>query len=771
MIPPRIEYAPGCTELERLLASIDRHGEFCTHGQCFAAMPVLEVEDVGKIPFPVSDRLVKSLIGAAERSPYGKGSETLVDESVRNSWQIDAGCIRLGGKGWATTIANILESVTEGLGCPAGSLEASLYKMLIYEPGGFFAPHRDTEKADGMVATLTVSLPTTSFGTGGRLIVRHTGQVTSVDMVTSEPSELVYAAFYADCVHEVEKLESGYRLALVFNLRLHPDAADTPRIAPDYTSHPAPVARELTRWQNSDGRAHKLVWVMEHDYTQAGLSFDALKNTDEQIGRVLVAAAEQADFELFAALVSIEETGDAGWEYDDVVFNFDEIIDRHHSLDNWMNPQGNGPAFGFMPMRDHEMLPTGVLDDAVPDDEWKNEPTGNEGVTIERVYHRAAFVMWPRLETPTVLAVRSIDVALTWVRQRWEDGDIQTNAYVESLINAWSSLPKMMQNWQRKAGMFQLLWDVRDPCLVKRFLQDVVLKNIGDEDSTGLAGTQGWLSPDFLDGLLAEMVDKSITRQPNDIIWVLLLTGGLPEVRWDSIRRAAKRTLEALPKLLTPDPARLRYRMPGGESNTDLAAQGLCNLVIIACKCGLGQELASTVSAMADQNVPEFAERRIPEALVKLQDCDVFSDSKIYALLWHLATHALLGRSNSQPEKPDHWIIESPKSCDCELCEELKEFCRDPEATVLRISVRKDLRRHLHRVIDSNRLAMSHETERRGSPHTLVCTKNLSDHHRRLEEYRIDVSHMEALLNLADNKIDNPDRIERLHKAIAIAKR
>ena len=62
---------------------------------------------------------------------------------------------------------------------------------------------------------------------------------------------------------------------------------------------------------------------------------------------------------------------------------------------------------------------------------------------------------------------------------------------------------------------------------------------------------------------------------------------------------------------------------------------------------------------------------------------------------------------------------------------------------------------------------MSHETERRESPHTLVCTKNLSDHHRRLEEKRIDVSHMEELVKLDDDTIHDPDRIERLNSAIA----
>ena len=42
--------------------------------------------------------------------------------------------------------------------CCAG-VDARLYKLLLYEPGSHFKPHRDSEKAAGMFATLTIMLP------------------------------------------------------------------------------------------------------------------------------------------------------------------------------------------------------------------------------------------------------------------------------------------------------------------------------------------------------------------------------------------------------------------------------------------------------------------------------------------------------------------------------------------------------------------------------------------------------------------------------------
>jgi hypothetical protein len=41
--------------------------------------------------------------------------------------------------------------------------------MLVYAPGQFFAPHQDSEKADAMIGTLVVTLPSASKG--GVLVV------------------------------------------------------------------------------------------------------------------------------------------------------------------------------------------------------------------------------------------------------------------------------------------------------------------------------------------------------------------------------------------------------------------------------------------------------------------------------------------------------------------------------------------------------------------------------------------------------------------------
>ncbi len=157
---PQVSYANNLATLADILDEVKRPGDFFAAGSMETPMPLLKVKGAGTVPFPVpaeqSRKLIKSV---AERAPYGRGDQTLHDESVRKVWQIAAGKVRLSGKASTATLKSLLARVETALGRPAGSVKAELYKLLIYDKGGFFKAHRDTEKSRGMFGTLVVSLP------------------------------------------------------------------------------------------------------------------------------------------------------------------------------------------------------------------------------------------------------------------------------------------------------------------------------------------------------------------------------------------------------------------------------------------------------------------------------------------------------------------------------------------------------------------------------------------------------------------------------------
>ena len=190
-------------KLDKELGKIDRPGSFCVSGSVPALLPGLEVEGLGPVGLPLTVKQAKELIKHCNQAPYGKGEETLVDTKVRRVWKLDPDRFSLTNPAWNRLIETLVGKVQAELGLEKQKLEGHLYDLLLYEPGSFFLPHKDGEKLDRMVATLVVVLP--SNYEGGELIVRHDGQERTIDFQSGEDSafQIHFAAFYADCEHEV----------------------------------------------------------------------------------------------------------------------------------------------------------------------------------------------------------------------------------------------------------------------------------------------------------------------------------------------------------------------------------------------------------------------------------------------------------------------------------------------------------------------------------------------------------------------------------------
>ena len=205
-------------------------GTFCTSDtfplSSLPLLPLINVDGVeGQLAFPLPPSQCKELIRVAQQAPFGRGEKTIVDTAVRNTWQIDSSCVHLDPALLADIRRVVLPRVCSDLGlslsptsaASSNDVEARLYKLLVYETGGMFRPHRDSEKESGMFGTLVVLLP--AAYTGGELVVEHAGQRRTIDRSGGEQWRgFSYAAFYADCKHEVREVTSGYRVALTFNL-------------------------------------------------------------------------------------------------------------------------------------------------------------------------------------------------------------------------------------------------------------------------------------------------------------------------------------------------------------------------------------------------------------------------------------------------------------------------------------------------------------------------------------------------------------------------
>lgn len=174
----------------------------------------LTVVGVGPVRLPISEKTAKALITVAKPAKFGQREKTISDTRVRDTWEIPNSKLKFDQPAWRDTLQGVLERVREELGLPAGALTAELHNLLIYEKGQHFKAHQDSEKVDGMVATLVVLLP--SKFSGGALVVDQRGDK-KMFKAAGGSDQLTFVAFYADCHHEVRKVTSGYRVALTYN--------------------------------------------------------------------------------------------------------------------------------------------------------------------------------------------------------------------------------------------------------------------------------------------------------------------------------------------------------------------------------------------------------------------------------------------------------------------------------------------------------------------------------------------------------------------------
>ncbi|KAI9103108.1 hypothetical protein DFS34DRAFT_700850 [Phlyctochytrium arcticum] len=312
-IPP--EPADPSEIKENLCKSLDAiraAGTFAAF-QTIPTIAPVSVREVGIVPFPITEGYARKLIDKARLAPFGKGAETVVDTSVRNTWELDTSELACTNNQEWTEIVNAASIwVAKELGI-SGAVRVEPYKMLIYEKGAMFKPHTDTEKIPGMFGTLVIALP--SEHTGGDLIVKHRGEAKVFQSSTIQPCMLCW---YSDVTHEVLPVTSGYRWVLTFNLATaetaHAPSANLP--VGYYELHEA--VRKWLDFRKSDdwnGDLYSPYYFLNHSYTEASIALNTLKGVDGARMQAFKKACEAESVSLYFGIIEKSEYGNCeNWE-------------------------------------------------------------------------------------------------------------------------------------------------------------------------------------------------------------------------------------------------------------------------------------------------------------------------------------------------------------------------------------------------------------------------------------------------------------------------
>jgi len=770
-------------ELAKILADVDRPGDYFVTGRADFMVPRIEVDGVGLIAFPLLPAQAKQLIKAASRAPYGRGADTIVDTKVRRTWQIEASRVTIGGKHWPKTLDGIVERAVEGLGV-AGAVTAELYKLLVYDKGSFFVSHRDTEKTPGMFATLVVVLPSQSEG--GELVIRHQDREARLDLSSQEPSEIAFAAFYADCVHEVLPVTKGCRATLVFNLIRGGKGAVTE--PPNYAAETEQVTSLLTAWAkakadggssvNPDSTAtltalpEKIVYPLDHAYTPAELAFETLKGADAAIARLLSEAAPPASCDLHLALLTVSECGSAqytgydNWHYrrgwrdageDEAPDEF-EVIDVHdcsRTLSQWRRPDGVPTTLGILPIEDEELSPADALEGMEPDEEHFHEATGNEGASFDRTYARAALVIWPSSRILAVLNQAGLEATLPYLDEllgKWQatgpkKGLALKQQAVELAGHMIASWPE--RSWHERdraepshlGWMFSLLARLGDLTLVEAMVGKLVTQQGHDKaDNSAILNAVALFAP----GNSAETLQKIVTSNAVDALGScgdLLATAVQgPFAKEPALLFGA---VETLVGHLPGDPAcapkdqwgRSRGSKPDATFVADMAG------AVDRVDGGLASRTAGHILAWPRH----FGLDRVLVPAVKLllggqHPRGPAFDALHTACITHLDTRIAL-----LLEAPRDWTRPSAIGCKCPHCAGLSDFLADASGETWALRAAQQVRTHVENEIKRASADVDLQTLRKGSPHSLICTKNQASYQRRVKQRKQDLADLAAL--------------------------
>jgi len=358
---------------------------------------------------------------------------------------------------------------------------------------------------------------------------------------------------------------------------------------------------------------------------------------------------------------------------------------------------------------------------------------GNWGNTVDRWYHRAAVVLWPRERTFVIRAKASPRWAIDELTNTLRHGDVEhAREMAQRLVPFWTQVANREESRSFLERTLEVAGRLDRQELAATLLQPFALERLtpkaaptlvalsqryGIEWCQALLGTwtsegrrdhasgkhrEAWMAslPTLCQRLCAggsgpgfDLASWLITEEWARIVqqWEELRKHPHPTVTLDAVCGMSEPILALLESSRIANRPDLHSEMLGvlTSPDTEYPIRGLTHLLRTAHEARTGEGLR-------DLGLAALREHCIP---------------------------ALTALLRMPVREKSNWSIPAPRRCTCGLCGTLTRFLVAPDQARLEWPLAKDPRAHIHQTLDAHDLPVSHTTRRVGRPFTLVLMK------------------------------------------------
>ena len=468
--------------------------------------------------------------------------------------------------------------------------------------------------------------------------------------------------------------------------------------------------------------------------------------------------ARQLDCEIFLALADVHETWSceddypnsrgygrrSRWSYGDDEDDNDEesenesftpdltdLIDSDIELRHWIGENGRGEAVAVS-VGAGEICYTKPSKELEPFESAHEGYTGNAGNTVEHWYHRAAVVLWPRERT---FVIRAKAAPL------WGIGEVAKALEVPNIAEALTLAQRLLPFWPEvarrvdKPGLLdataKVAAELDDPTVAAALLRPFTLIEATPKAVPRLANLLESYGLDWCRALLRSWESEDAYESTEErLSWMGSLLPVLCRsvcVRDGADGQSLARSILTEQWTWLLDHSRQLQQWASEKQRSEELSR--------LCKPILGLVESSRITKQPDlhaqviefliggtQDLPLHVSLALLQAAHEHRKSDGLRSLGLKPVHLHCTT-GITARLNTPVRANDDWSIAMSVRCSCNLCATLTRYLRAQDKVRLEWPLAKGGRAHIHSIIDSHDLPVTHNTRRVGSPLTLILEK------------------------------------------------